>query len=224
MAASLARNVLQDGALLQYAARLRWQASLRTPDGRASHGATYLRQPGVVSAPCKQKQSRGLARDVRGSRGSRVRRRVGAARARVTSTGRGLGLGPAPAAQVLLLDEVTVDMDVVGRLDLLAFFEEECAARGATILYATHIFDGLGPWLTHLAYIDDGRLTFGGARPWRARSLRLCRMLEGRLLPRPFHRHISVLGEAPLSCVQTSDQRVVKRKSGNGVCDCFVQG
>ena len=94
---------------------------------------------------------------------------------------------------MLLLDEVTVDMDVVGRLDLLAFFEEECAVRGATILYATHIFDGLGPWLTHLAYSDDGRLTFGAPAPahgplpaarragWRARSLRLCRRVEGRL-------------------------------------------
>ena len=63
--------------------------------------------------------------------------------------------------QVLLLDEVTVDMDVVGRLDLLAFFEEECAARGATILYATHIFDGLARWATHLALVEDGRLVRG---------------------------------------------------------------
>lgn len=37
--------------------------------------------------------------------------------------------------QVLLLDEITVDMDVVGRLDLLQFFKEECAERGATIIY-----------------------------------------------------------------------------------------
>lgn len=28
--------------------------------------------------------------------------------------------------QVLLLDEVTVDLDVVARLDLLEFFKEEC--------------------------------------------------------------------------------------------------
>ena len=63
--------------------------------------------------------------------------------------------------QVLLLDEVTVDMDVVGRLDLLAFFEEECAARGATILYATHIFDGLARWATHLALVEDGHLVRG---------------------------------------------------------------
>lgn len=28
--------------------------------------------------------------------------------------------------QVLLLDEVTVDLDVVARMDLLEFFKEEC--------------------------------------------------------------------------------------------------
>lgn len=39
--------------------------------------------------------------------------------------------------QVLLLDEITVDMDVVGRLDLLAFFTEECEERGATIIYVS---------------------------------------------------------------------------------------
>ncbi|KAF9683034.1 hypothetical protein SADUNF_Sadunf05G0170200 [Salix dunnii] len=60
--------------------------------------------------------------------------------------------------KVLLLDEVTVDLDVVARMDLLEFFEEECDQRGATIVYATHIFDGLETWATHLAYIQDGEL------------------------------------------------------------------
>ncbi|WCJ38301.1 ABC transporter I family member 21 [Euphorbia peplus] len=60
--------------------------------------------------------------------------------------------------KVLLLDEVTVDLDVVARMDLLEFFKEECEQRGATIVYATHIFDGLETWATHLAYIQDGEL------------------------------------------------------------------
>lgn len=30
--------------------------------------------------------------------------------------------------------------------------------REATIVYATHIFDGLEAWATHLAYIQDGEL------------------------------------------------------------------
>ena len=66
-----------------------------------------------------------------------------------------------PLFQVLLLDEITVDMDVVGRLDLLDFLKSECEERGATIMYATHIFDGLNKWLTHLAYISDGKLCKG---------------------------------------------------------------
>ena len=42
-----------------------------------------------------------------------------------------------PAVQVLLLDEITVDMDVVGRLDLLQFFTQECQERGAPIIYVS---------------------------------------------------------------------------------------
>ena len=64
--------------------------------------------------------------------------------------------------QVLLLDEITVDLDVVGRMHLLDFFRRECEERGATIVYATHIFDGLENWITHLAYMEDGRFLRGG--------------------------------------------------------------
>ena len=71
--------------------------------------------------------------------------------------------------QVLLLDEVTVDMDVVGRLDLLDFFRQECAQRGAIIVYATHIFDGLEEWVTHVLHIHKGRLV-SGRRPHRELS------------------------------------------------------
>ncbi|XP_047334739.1 ABC transporter I family member 19-like [Impatiens glandulifera] len=60
--------------------------------------------------------------------------------------------------KVLLLDEVTVDLDVVARIDLLNYFKEECEQRGAIIVYATHIFDGLEDWATDLAYIQDGEL------------------------------------------------------------------
>ena len=35
------------------------------------------------------------------------------------------------------------------------------AERGATIIYATHIFDGLESWPTHLAYVEDGRMLRG---------------------------------------------------------------
>ena len=44
---------------------------------------------------------------------------------------------------VLLLDEITVDLDVLGRADLMSFLRQECEERNVTIVYATHIFDGL---------------------------------------------------------------------------------
>lgn len=52
--------------------------------------------------------------------------------------------------QVLLLDEITVDLDVLARADLMTFLKSECEERGATIIYATHIFDGLESWPTHM--------------------------------------------------------------------------
>ncbi len=39
--------------------------------------------------------------------------------------------------QVLLLDEITVDLDVLGRADLMAFLKDECQQRGATIIYVS---------------------------------------------------------------------------------------
>lgn len=118
-----------------------------------------------------------------------------------------------PPLQVLLLDEITVDLDVLGRADLMEFLKQECRDRGATIIYvraggelggrwvlachacilcllehrrsvhapagaddlppcshplstcsspllqqATHIFDGLEAWPSHLMYVAGGEL------------------------------------------------------------------
>jgi CCR4-NOT complex subunit CAF16 len=60
--------------------------------------------------------------------------------------------------RVLLLDEVTTDLDLLGRADLLGFLREESEGRGAAILYATHIFERLEGWATHLALLERGRL------------------------------------------------------------------
>ncbi|GHJ87970.1 hypothetical protein NliqN6_4372 [Naganishia liquefaciens] len=58
---------------------------------------------------------------------------------------------------VLLLDEVTVDLDVLVRSELLAFLIKESEERGATIVYATHIFDGLQSFPTHICHLQLGR-------------------------------------------------------------------
>ncbi|KAG2237448.1 P-loop containing nucleoside triphosphate hydrolase protein [Thamnidium elegans] len=59
--------------------------------------------------------------------------------------------------ELLLLDEVTVDLDVLARADFLNFLKIETEERGCTIVYATHIFDGLGDFATHVAHVADGK-------------------------------------------------------------------
>ncbi len=65
-----------------------------------------------------------------------------------------LMLGLLWPCRLLLLDEVTTDLDVIARGDLLAFLR----AQATTILYATHILEGLEDWATHLAYLHDGKI------------------------------------------------------------------
>jgi CCR4-NOT complex subunit CAF16 len=66
-------------------------------------------------------------------------------------------------SQVLLLDEVTTDLDVISRQALLQFLREECDVGGATVIYSTHIFDGLDDWPTHLLHLEKGSVKFVGA-------------------------------------------------------------
>jgi CCR4-NOT complex subunit CAF16 len=61
--------------------------------------------------------------------------------------------------KVLLLDEVTVDLDVLGRAELMRFLREECEGpRKAAVVYCTHIFEGLESWPTHVAYVAGGEM------------------------------------------------------------------
>jgi len=69
-----------------------------------------------------------------------------------------IAMGLLKPFQVLLLDEITVDLDVLGRADLMEFLKEECRTRGASIVYATHIFDGLESWPSHVMYVAQGQL------------------------------------------------------------------
>lgn len=62
--------------------------------------------------------------------------------------------------KVLLLDEITVDLDVLGRADLLDYLKKDARKRNAVVLYATHIFDGLEEWLDSVAFISRGKLQF----------------------------------------------------------------
>jgi CCR4-NOT complex subunit CAF16 len=62
--------------------------------------------------------------------------------------------------------QVTVDLDVLVRQNLLEFLKAECAERNATVLYATHIFDGLDGFPTHVAHIQLGTTTQPEPIPW----------------------------------------------------------
>ncbi|TBU28766.1 P-loop containing nucleoside triphosphate hydrolase protein [Dichomitus squalens] len=73
---------------------------------------------------------------------------------------------------VLLLDEVTVDLDVLVRDDLLTFLKDDSEKRGATILYATHIFDGLNNFPTHVAHMHLGTFLMEPTPwPWASGSM-----------------------------------------------------
>jgi CCR4-NOT complex subunit CAF16 len=61
--------------------------------------------------------------------------------------------------EVYVLDEITTDLDLYAREELLKFLREETEERGATILYATHIFDQLADWATHMLFFAKGKLT-----------------------------------------------------------------
>jgi CCR4-NOT complex subunit CAF16 len=66
-----------------------------------------------------------------------------------------LMLGLIRPFKILLLDEITTSLDVCVRQDLLQWLVKESDERKATILYATHIFDGLDDWASHLYYLTD---------------------------------------------------------------------
>ncbi|KAH9824737.1 P-loop containing nucleoside triphosphate hydrolase protein [Melampsora americana] len=67
---------------------------------------------------------------------------------------------------LLLLDEVTVDLDVMVRQELLEFLVEDTAKRGCTVLYATHIFDGLDTFPTHVCHLQLGATLAPIAQEW----------------------------------------------------------
>ena len=67
-----------------------------------------------------------------------------------------LAMGLLRPWRVLLLDEVTVDLDLLSRSDFLAFLRRETETRVCTIVYATHILDNLANWPTHLVHMSRG--------------------------------------------------------------------
>ncbi|KAK5133337.1 hypothetical protein LTR08_007862 [Meristemomyces frigidus] len=65
--------------------------------------------------------------------------------------------------KVLLLDEITVDLDLLSRHEFLQFLRRETEARECTVVYATHILDNLAAWPTHLVHMSQGEVRKWGA-------------------------------------------------------------
>jgi len=63
-----------------------------------------------------------------------------------------------PDSKVYLMDEVTSDLDLVSRSRLLSFLYDESTHHGLTVLYATHIFDNMEQWATHIMYLKNGHV------------------------------------------------------------------
>merc|ERR1711865_487837 len=60
--------------------------------------------------------------------------------------------------EVYVLDEITTDLDLYAREGLLDFLKKETEQKGATILYATHIFDSLADWATHVVFFSKAKM------------------------------------------------------------------
>jgi CCR4-NOT complex subunit CAF16 len=69
-----------------------------------------------------------------------------------------LAMGLIKPWKVVLLDEITVDLDLLTRREFLDWLKEESEGREATVVYATHILDQLRGWPTHLVHMTMGKI------------------------------------------------------------------
>jgi CCR4-NOT complex subunit CAF16 len=74
-----------------------------------------------------------------------------------------LAMGLVRPWRILLLDEITVDLDLLSRSNFLAFLKKETEERQCTIVYATHILDNLAEWPSHLVHMSMGKVKEWGA-------------------------------------------------------------
>lgn len=63
-----------------------------------------------------------------------------------------------PNKSVYIMDEATTDLDLVARDSLMWLLKEETENHQATVVYATHIFDNIEGWPTHILYLSRGRV------------------------------------------------------------------
>lgn len=73
-----------------------------------------------------------------------------------------LAMGLLRPWEVLLLDEITVDLDLLSRKNFLDWLKMETERRSCTVVYATHILDNLVGWPTYVVHMHLGRVKESG--------------------------------------------------------------
>ena len=56
--------------------------------------------------------------------------------------------------KLCLIDEFAADLDIFSRKRLFDYFSDQCARFGASVVYATHIFDQADDWASHIAFMQ----------------------------------------------------------------------
>ncbi|KAK5941659.1 CCR4-NOT regulatory complex component [Knufia obscura] len=73
-----------------------------------------------------------------------------------------LAMGLLRPWEVLLLDEITVDLDLLSRKNFLDWLKSETERRSCTVVYATHILDNLVGWPTYVVHMHLGTVKESG--------------------------------------------------------------
>mmetsp|Transcript_15036 Transcript_15036/g.32409 ORF Transcript_15036/g.32409 Transcript_15036/m.32409 type:complete len:230 (-) Transcript_15036:35-724(-) len=60
--------------------------------------------------------------------------------------------------QVCIIDEFVADLDILSRGNFFDYMTRECEERGASVIYATHIFDLADSWASHIAFMQLDRV------------------------------------------------------------------
>ena len=56
--------------------------------------------------------------------------------------------------RLCVIDEFAADLDIFSRNRFFRYLTKECEARGASVVYATHIFDQADSWASHIAFMQ----------------------------------------------------------------------
>jgi len=56
--------------------------------------------------------------------------------------------------QLCVIDEFAADLDIFSRKRFFDYLSRECEERGASVVYATHIFDTADVWASHVCFME----------------------------------------------------------------------